>query len=326
MNRVSRFVVRRLMHGVVLLLALSFLSFALAQWAPGDFYSNLRADPQVSAATVSGLRAQSGLTRPLPVRYIIWLTGLLHGDFGYSLAYHGPVAALLPERIASTLLLTATAVLLAWGLALPLGIWSAAGRRGWLDSLSTAGASLLLAIPELVLAIALLSLAVETGWLPGGGKVSRAHDAMGALARFGDVAWHMVIPVTVLVAGLAPVLMRHVRAALLETMAAPFALSTRAHGIPRRRILFRHLLPAALNPIVSLFGVSLGTLLSASLLVEVITGWPGLGPLFVEAIMARDFALVLSVVMLSAAFLLLGNLAADLLLCRIDPRIRRAEA
>jgi peptide/nickel transport system permease protein len=132
----------------------------------------------------------------------------------------------------------------------------------------------------------------------------------------------MVIPVAVLVLGMLPTLVRHVRSAVADAMDAPFALAARAHGIPRRRRLFRHILPAALNPLVSLFGFSLGTLLSASLLVEVLVGWPGLGPLFLEAIMARDFALVLGVVMTSTALLITGNLIADLLLYRADPRIR----
>jgi len=115
---------------------------------------------------------------------------------------------------------------------------------------------------------------------------------------------------------------RHVRAAMLEAMDSPFALSARAQGISRGRLLLRHLLPAAVHPLVSLFGLSIGTLLSASLLVEVVMGWPGLGPLLIEAIMARDVAIVLAVVMLSSTFLILGNLAADLLLYRLDPRIR----
>jgi len=134
-----------------------------------------------------------------------------------------------------------------------------------------------------------------------------------------------VLPVTVLVAGSTPVLIRHTRASILEVMEAPFAMSARAQGIPSRRLLYRHLLPAALNPLISLLGLSLGSLLSASLLVEIVTGWPGLGPLFLEAIMARDFAVVLAVVMLSAAFLVIGNLVADLLLYRFDPRIRTVD-
>lgn len=318
-----RYVGQRLLHGVVLLIALSVLSFVLAQIAPGDFYTQLREDPRVSAETSAALRAQSGMSRPFPVRYAAWMGSVLRGDFGYSLAYRGPVAPLLRERIGNTLLLTGTATILAWLLAVPLGIWSEARAGKWGDGICSLAVSILLAIPDLVLAIALLLLAVRTGWFPAGGKTSPAQAAIGG---WQDIAWHMVLPVVVLVAGLAPMLLRHVRAAMLEVMDAGFALSARAQGIPRRRVLFHHLLPAALNPLVSLFGISLGTLLSASLLVEVVMGWPGLGPLFLEAVMARDFAIVLDVVMISGVFLVLGNLAADLLLYRVDPRIRSADA
>jgi peptide/nickel transport system permease protein len=142
------------------------------------------------------------------------------------------------------------------------------------------------------------------------------------LERLRDLALHLVLPAGVLAAGLLPVLVQHVRAAMIEVLDAPFALSARAQGIPTSRLLFRHLLPAAVNPLISLFGLTVGTMLSASLLIEVVMGWPGLGPLMVEAIMARDIAVVLGVILLSAAFLVAGNLLADLLLYRLDPRIR----
>jgi peptide/nickel transport system permease protein len=171
----------------------------------------------------------------------------------------------------------------------------------------------LLAIPDLLLAIVFLVLAVETGYFLAGGMVSP-----GAPNRVLDVAWHLALPIAVLVLGMLPALVRHVRASMAEAIDSPFALSARAQGIPRRRLLFRHLLPAAANPLISLAGFSLGTLLSASLLIEVVMGWPGLGPLFLEAIMARDFAVVLAVVMLSASFLVVGNLLADVLLYRVD--------
>jgi len=152
--------------------------------------------------------------------------------------------------------------------------------------------------------------------------LSPSATAGNSADRARDIVWHMVLPVAVLVWGMLPVLLRHIRATMGETLDAPFAVSARAHGIPRLRLLYRHLLPAAMNPLVSLFGFSLGTLPSASLLVEVVTGWPGIGPLFLDAIMARDFAVVVAVVVLSASFLIAGNLAADLILYRIDPRIR----
>jgi peptide/nickel transport system permease protein len=312
------YVARRLLHSLVLLAGISVLSFVFACLAPGDYFSVLQTDARVSAGAVAGLRAHAGLDRPLPVRYARWVASLARGDFGYSIVYNGPVGPLLWPRVGATLLLTGTATFFAWLLAVPLGIWNAARRGTWVDGVSKAAAALLLTVPDLLLAIVLLVFAVESGWFPAGGMVSPGADA----AAFRDLAWHMALPVTVLVAGMLPVLVRHVRASMAETLDSPFALNARASGIPRARLLFRHLLPAALNPLISLFGLSLGTLLSASLLIEVVMDWPGLGPLFLEAVMARDFALVLAVVMLSATFLVLGNLAADLLLYRLDPRIR----
>ena len=311
-----RYIARRLLHGLLLLVGVSVLSFVFADLAPGDYFSALRTDPRVSAETVAALRARSGLDRPLPVRYAAWVASVLRGDFGYSLAYNSPVGPLLWARVRATLLLTGTATLLAWLLALPLGIWNATARGTWADSVSKVVLSFMLAIPDLLLAIVFLMLAVETGYFPTGGMVSPGPE------RVKDVAWHLVLPVAVLVLGMLPTLVRHVRASMAEAIDSPFALSARAQGIPRRRLLFRHLLPAAANPLISLFGFSLGTLLSASLLIEVVMGWPGLGQLFLEAIMARDFALVLAVVMLSASFLVVGNLLADILLYRMDPRIR----
>ncbi len=317
-----RYAAQRLLHAVFLLLGVSILSFLFADLAPGDFFSELRLDPRVSADTVAGLRAQYGLDRPLPVRYGAWLGSVAKGNFGYSLAYHGPVGPLLRQRIRGTLLLTATATGLAWLLAVPLGIWNATQRGTWRDSIFKFVLSLLLSIPDLLLAIVFLVLAVESGWFPAGGMQSPGWSSLSPVDRLRDISWHMALPVAVLVIGMLPIMVRHVRASMVEAMDSPFALSARAHGIPRLRLLFGHVFPVALNPLISLFGFSLGTLLSASLLIEVIMGWPGLGPLFLDAIMARDFALVLGVVMISALFLVAGNLVADLLLYRMDPRVR----
>jgi peptide/nickel transport system permease protein len=311
-----RYIGRRLLHGLLLLVGVSLLSFLFADLAPGDYFSTLRTDPRVSAETVAAVRAHFGLDRPLPARYAAWVASVLRGDFGYSLAYNSPVGPLLWVRVRATLLLTGTATFLAWLIALPLGIWNATARGTWCDSVSKVVLSFLLAIPDLLLAIVFLMLAVETGYFPTGGMASPGPE------RVLDVAWHLALPVAVLVLGMLPILVRHVRASMAEAIDSPFALSARAQGIPRQRLLFRHLLPAAANPLISLFGFSLGTLLSASLLIEVVMGWPGLGPLFLEAIMARDFAVVLAVVMLSASFLVAGNLLADILLYRMDPRIR----
>ena len=295
------YVLRRVVHGLLLLLGISIGSFALAALAPGDFYSDLALDARISAETVSGLRAAHQLDRPIAERYTAWMASVVRGEFGYSLAYRTAAGPLIRQRIGATLRLTLTANFLAWALAIPLGLYHAMRRGRWQDHALSAAAALLLSIPELLLAIALLVLAVETRWFS---------------------LTNMAIPLAVLVLGMFPVLERHVRAAVVETMSAPFTLAASAHGIPRGRILYRQVLPAALHPLITLFGFSLGTLLSASLLVEVLVGWPGLGPLFLEAILARDFAIVLGVVMVSAALLIGGNLVADLMLYRADPRIR----
>jgi peptide/nickel transport system permease protein len=282
----------------------------------------MRLDPRIAPDAVAALRAQHGLDRPLPVRYVAWLASMARGQFGYSLAYNSPVGPLLRDRIPGTLLLTVTATCMAWLIAVPLGIWNAARRGSWSDSIIKAMLSIILSIPDILLLVILLVIAVSTAWLPAGGMHAPGADSWPPGDRLRDTLRHLAIPVAVLVLGMLPVLTRHVRASVADSLDAPFALAARAHGIPGRRLLFCHLLPVALNPLISLFGFSLGTLLSASLLVEVLVGWPGLGPLFLEAIMARDFALVLGVVMSSASLLIAGNLIADLLLYRADPRIR----
>ncbi len=317
-----KYAAQRLLHSILLLAAVSLFSFLFADLAPGDFYSTMGLERGASAATVDALRAPRGLNRPLPSRYGVWIASVARGEFGYSLAYNSAVGPLLRQRIPGTLALTVTATFLAWILAIPIGIWNAAHRGMLSDSLSKVVLSILLAIPDLLLAVIFLLVAVESGWLPAGGMHSPGAESLDTAARFRDTLRHLVVPVAVLVLGMLPILVRHVRAAMVDVIESPFALAARAQGIPRRRLLYRHLLPAAVNPLITLFGFSLGTLLSASLLVEVIVGWPGLGPLFVEAILARDFAVVLGVVMASTTLLILGNLAADLLLYRADPRIR----
>jgi peptide/nickel transport system permease protein len=282
----------------------------------------MRLDPRLSEATLAAMRARAGLDRPLPERYAAWLRSLARGELGYSFAYGSPVAPLLWPRARHTLLLTGVSTAVAWALAIPLGTWWATRRRRAARHAISAAVAALLALPDVVLALALLLLAVRTGLFPAGGMRSVGYEQWTALARARDLAWHLALPVAALVLGILPVLVRHVRASMAAVLDAPFVEAARAHGLRERRILFRHVLPAAANPLISLFGLSLAGLLSASLLVEVVMSWPGLGPLLVEAILARDFHLVLALVLASTVLLLFGNLLSDLLLLAADPRIR----
>src|SRR5579864_1618415 len=313
---------RRLLQSVLLFWGVSVLAFLFVAAAPGEFTDTLRLNPQVSSTTIAAERARYGLDKSLPVRYARWIGGAIHGDLGYSFAYDAPVAGLIWTRARNTLFLTVTATLLAWLVAIPLGVWSAARPHSVANLIGT-GVSGLIAFPDLLLALGFLFLAARTGWLPVGGMVSVGFEEYSVWAKAKDLLAHFTLPVFTLVIGMLPVLAQHVRAAVAEALESPFMLAARSHGIPRRRLLFRYVLPVAANPLISLFGLSLATLLSASLLVEVIMGWPGLGPMLLEAIMARDLYVVIGAVMLSTVFLVAGNFLADLLLYVSDPRIRR---
>jgi peptide/nickel transport system permease protein len=317
-----RYLSRRFLHAALLLMAISIFSFALLQMAPGDYFDSMRLNPQVSRQTVENIRAEYGLNRPLPVRYGLWLRSVSRGELGFSLASNGPVAPLLGARTRNTLLLSGTATLLAWLLALPIGIWSAAKRGGWGDGVWGVATSTLLTVPDLLLFLALLLFAVRTGWFPTGGMTSSAHDGLDFWGGLKDIAFHLVMPAFGLAIAMLPALVRHIRAAMVEVLGSPFIRAARGHGIPGARLLFRFALPAASNPLITLFGFSVATMLSTSVLAEVVLSWPGLGALLVESIFSRDLYVVVAIVMLSSIFLVAGNLLADLLLFASDPRIR----
>lgn len=321
-----RYLVRRALQGILLLLGVSVLTFLFSALAPGNYLDEMRLNPQISPATLAALRAQYDLDRPLPVRYARWFAAVAHGDLGYSFAYNIPVAPLLALRARNTLLLTLTATLLGWALALPLGIWSAAKPGGLLDRVVSLFTATLMVIPDLVLALGLLILAARHGWFPVGGMVSVGFAELSTLGKSRDLAMHMALPVGALVLSALPLLVRHIRAAMSEALREPFLRTAVAHGIGRRTVLYRYALRAAANPLISLLGFSVGALSSGSLVVEIVMSWPGLGPLLLEAILGRDLYLVIGGVLFSTIFLLAGNFLADLLLYWADPRIRTAEA
>ena len=317
-----KFLGRRLVHAALLLWGVSALCFLFTQMAPGSFFDEMRLNPQISPQTLSALRVSYGLDQPLLVRYVKWMRSLAHGDLGYSMAYNTSVAPLLWTRAKHTLLLTTTATFLTWLFAVPLGVWSANCRSGWFDKLVAIGSSFLISVPEIVIAVALLAFAVRWRALPVGGMMSAGFDQLSTWGRLRDVVLRMLLPTSILVLAGIAVVIRHIRASVLEVLDAPYIQVARGHGISHARLLFRHVLPVAANPAISLFGFSLAALLSGSLLVEVVTGWPGLGPLILDATLSRDLYLVIGGIMFSAVFMLGGNFIADLLLLASDPRIR----
>jgi peptide/nickel transport system permease protein len=314
------YLIRRFSRALSLMIGVSTLCFLLTGLAPGEFFDELRLNPQISPQTIAELNTRYGLDQPITRRYGRWLHAAAMGDFGYSVAYNTPVASLLWTRAKNTLLLTITAMLLTWTLAVPLGILAAANRAS--DKIIGIATWFLNSIPEIVIAVGLLALALQSRSLPVGAMQSLGSEDLSAAARLKDVLLHISLPAAILVLIGLPIIAQHIRASVLEVLEAPYIKAARGLGIGPARILFRHVLPVAGSPAISLFGFSLAALVSGSLLVEVITGWPGLGPLILEATLSRDLFVVVGGAMLSAVFMIGGNFLADLVLSASDPRIR----
>ena len=300
----TRFFARRVGQAVLLLVVVSAGVFALAALAPGDYFAALRSDPRVDPAAIETLRERYGLDRPLAVRYGVWLRGAARGNFGVSLAYNMPVTELLAPRVGKSLALASAAWALGWVSALVLALGAALRPGGWVDRATGWVVSTLLVMPELLLASVLVLVAARTGILRLGG---------------------FELALLALTPGVVPVLLRHARAALKEAAGATFVQAARARGIVGRRLWLVYIFPAAANPVISLFGMSFAGVLSGSLVVEAVTGWPGIGPLFLESIAGRDFYVVTAVTLLMAALLAAGNLAADAMLYALDPRLRKPQ-
>jgi peptide/nickel transport system permease protein len=316
------YIARRLLQIIPLLFGISALTFLLLQLAPGDFLNQMAENPGISGETIDAMRRNFGLDRPWYVQYGLYLRNiLLHFDFGQSFSRHVPVFVVLREGLANTLLLAGAAALVTWGLAIPLGVWAAVRQYSWIDKTLSLIAFVWLSIPEILSGLLLLMLAARTGWFPVGGMRSIDYDDLSTLGKIGDVAWHLALPA--LVVGLVPLAsrMRQMRGNLLDVLRLDFVTTARAKGLDEPVVVFKHAVRNALNPMITLFGYTLGALVSGSFIAEIIFTWPGLGRITLEAILTQDQYLVMGAVLMASVVLILGNLIADLLLALADPRI-----
>ncbi len=317
------YVLRRLLQLVPLLLGVAVVTFALLQLAPGDYVSSLAENPTVSAATIEAMRHRFGLDRPWPVRLVSYLKNIfLHLDFGESFSRHQPVFTVLRTAVLNTLLLAVSAAIVTWGLAIPLGVWAGRRQHTAVDRGLSLFAFVALSVPEVISGLLLLMLAARTGWFPVGGMHALDWDRLGPAQRALDLLRHLALPA--LVVGLVPLAgrMRQMRASLLDVLRLDYVTTARAKGLDEHRVVFHHALRNALNPMITLFGLTLGSLLSGALVAEILFSWPGLGRIAYEALDSRDYYLVMGSVLMAALVLALGNLVADLLLAVADPRLR----
>ncbi|MEO8274763.1 MAG: ABC transporter permease [Thermoanaerobaculia bacterium] len=306
--------------GWIVLTAVFFL-LRLLPGGPGAAFE----DPRVPAEHRLRLRALYGLDRPLPEQYVRWLAGVVRGEWGYSLSQHRPVSRIVRETAPKTLLLSSAALLLEFTVGLTLGV-AAARRAGSKLDQGLRGISIALwSIPTFWLALMLLAVfAVATPLFPPGALHSVGAESWSAGRRALDLLWHLALPAAAIGIPAAAATARFVRATVLERLNEPFVQSARARGLSTRRVLWSHALRAGLAPIAQLAGMSLAALLSGTIAVEVVFAWPGIGRATYDALVARDYPVLLAGTALSAAFVLGGSFLAEALQAWLDPRLREA--
>jgi peptide/nickel transport system permease protein len=304
----------RLAQAFVVLFAVTLLTFALLGAAGGDAVSAVYEDPRITPESLERLRAIHGLDRPFHVRYALWMGGALRGDLGQSFYYQTPVASLLAPRLARTLALGLASLLISLAVAFALGVASARRRGSWVDRLGAAVELTASSTPRIVLALVALVMAARWSLFESGGSVG----AGATLMRFALAAVVLAVPLVAIFLG-------QVRDGLGEALREDFVQLARAKGLSERVVLLRHAMRAALNPVITVFGFSLGSLLSGSVIVETVLGWPGVGQLSVVAVRSRDVPLLMGIVLAASLAVLVGNLLADVLLRLNDPRVGAAE-
>jgi len=311
-----------MLASIPLLFGVTLLSFLLMHTAQGDFLSSMQLNPQIDPSTIETARVKFGLNLPWYVQYFKWIEQIFRGDFGYSFAYQRPVTEIIGSYVANTLLLSVTALLLALGAALPLGILCAVKRNSWVDRAVHLVSSVGVSLPTILLALFAILFAAKTGWFPIGGRERLDAASLGWFDRGRDLLYHLVLPATVLAVNPAIVYFRQTRSNLSTVLGDPFIMTARAKGLNPLHILLSHAMRNALNPLISLFGFSVANLLNGAFLVEIIMSWPGLGRLTYEALLSRDLYLVMGSLTLASLMLIGGNLLADFLMAWNDPRIK----
>ncbi|MEO6653202.1 MAG: ABC transporter permease [Ilumatobacteraceae bacterium] len=319
MNR--GYVVRRLWQTLPMLFGVVVIGFLLVHMAPGDPVLAL-AGENGDAAYYAAMRERYGLDRSLVDQLGTYLSRLARGDLGSSAIQKQPVSSVIFSRLPNTLLLAGSALVLSSVIGVVAGVWAGANQDGPRDRLISSITLLLYAVPGFWLGqLAILWFGLRWGWFPVQGRTDARSDATG-LAHLLDVAHHLALPMLVLASQQIAVVGRLTRAGLIVELAEPHIDAGRARGVPERRILFRHALPASLLPVMTVIGNRVGHLVSGAVVVEIVFGWPGIGRLLVTSTTDRDIPVLLGLFLLIGFAVLIANLITDVAYHRLDPRIR----
>ena len=324
-----RYVVHRLLLMIPTLLLMSLLTFVIINLPPGNYLDTLIGELKASGETadlqkVEFLRKQYGLDQPVLVQYWRWLTGLFRGDLGYSFEYDRPVTAIIGERMALTIVVSAGAILFTWVVAFPIGVYSATHKYSWADHGLTFLGFLGLATPNFLLALIVMFVFFTWFGVSAGGLFSLGmENAPWSWAKVVDLLEHLLVPVVVIGTSGTATMIRRLRANLLDELKKPYVVTARSKGLPPGRLLLKYPLRIALNPFISDIGSLLPQVISGSIIVSIVLSLPTTGPMLLRALRTQDMYLAGSFLMLLAVLSVIGVLLSDLALAALDPRIRQ---
>jgi peptide/nickel transport system permease protein len=321
-----RYTARRLLEAVPILLGIVTLTFLLLHLAPGD-PATAYFNPNVSPEIIERMRENLGLNLPLHEQYLRWLRSFFTGNFGYSFGQHRPVAQVIADALPNTLVLSAVSLLLIFVLGCAVGALQAVRQYSALDIATTFVSLFIYSMPGFWLGLMLILLfsspaVPEVLRLPISGVTSIDYEFMAPAQRLLDRARHLVLPSFALGIASAAGVSRYMRGAMLEVLSQDYIRTARAKGLPETAVILRHALRNALIPIVSLLGLYLPLLFGGSIVIEVVFSWPGMGRALYNAILARDYPVVMACTFLFGVLVVFANLVADLLYAVVDPRIR----
>jgi len=323
---VLSFILRRVLGMVPTLLIISAVCFLVIKLQPGSFTDQYLEDPRFTRETAAAISRQLGLDQPPVAQYFRWLGGVVtRFDFGYSFLQNRPVVTVIGELIGWTVFIALTTLLVSWLIAVPLGIYTAFNRHSAASQVIGFLGYLGLAIPDFLAALLIVALVLRLGGSNVGGLFSPEYiGAPWSWGRVLDLLGHLWIPV--LAVGLEGVagLMRQMRASMLDVLGQDYVRTARAKGAGQRQVIWRHAVRNAVNPLISLAGLSLPTLISGTIIISIVLNLPTIGPLLYDSLINKDQYMALTLLMFSAALLLIGNLLADVALAWADPRVRYA--
>jgi peptide/nickel transport system permease protein len=315
---VTQYLIRRLLQGLLTLLAITVIVFMLASAYPGGIMSAYEENPNATAEDLARLRAKYGLDDPLPVRYFKWLGNVARGDLGTSFVSKQPVLKEIGERLPNTLLLMGVALVVTLLLAIPLGIVSALRQYSLLDTILTALAFAGNSLPVFWFGLLLIIVFhVWLRWFPGSGMTT-----LGKPFSLLDLAWHMALPVSMLALVTAAGYMRYMRSSMLDVKTQDYMRTARAKGLRERQVNLRHGLRNALIPLVTLLAFEIPALFGGALYTETIFSWPGMGRLFYERAVKGDMPMTMALVLIFSALTIVSMFLADIVYTLLDPRIK----